>query len=239
MRLLPCRIWKEGLETTSIPCLALTGSYSQLLGCMNTPLRLVVLLTFSSTFIHMWKEQWHCHCRLSHARGPCTKKIWGTKQHKTAGKMATSLLNLNLLGALMLEIKTLLPFCSGKYLVIILGMFSAPIIFFKKNSLQVIQPLKSVYLFQSCITCIFGSCVVPSQSLLVPLLRWGSASEPCKMLSACTRQLQKPVQLQVPRKSPERSLIPQGSSIQRLSSPTAVFQLLCVTQVLQEGISWS
>lgn len=131
VRLLSCRIWKEGLETMSIPCLALTGRHSQLLGCMKAPLRLLILLTFSSTFIHMWKEQWHCHCRLSHARGSCTKRFWGTKQHKTAGKMATSLLSLNLLGALMLEIKTLLPFCSGKHLVIIFwGVFCPNNFFF-------------------------------------------------------------------------------------------------------------
>lgn len=30
----------------------------------------------------------------SHARGPHTRKLWGTKQCKTAGKMTTSLLNL-------------------------------------------------------------------------------------------------------------------------------------------------
>lgn len=37
----------------------------------------------------------------SHARGPHTRKLWGTKQHEIAGKMATSFLNLNLLEALM------------------------------------------------------------------------------------------------------------------------------------------
>lgn len=175
----------------------------------------------------MWKEQWHCHCRLSHARGPHTKKLWGTKQHKTAGKMATSVLSLNLPGVRLLEIKTLFPFCSGKYLMwgIFLGCFLPRLNFFL-ISLQVIQSLTSIHPFQSCITDIFNSwgkpCTVPPRSLLVPLLRWGSASEACEMLPACTSQVHEPVQLQASRKNPERSPIPQGSSIQRLSSPTAV-----------------
>lgn len=78
----------------------------------------------------------------------------------------------------------------------------------------------------------------PSSKSPHAILCWGRASEPCGMLSACTSQLQEPVQLQVPRKNPERSPILQGSGSQRLSSPTAVSQLPSVIHASQEGFSW-
>lgn len=112
----------------------------------------------------MWKEQWHFHCRLSHARRPHTRKLWGTKQCKTAGKMTTSLLNLP--GTLMLEVKILLLFSSGKYLVILWGVFFATIYIYFLISLQVIHSLKSIHPFQSCITGIFAVEENPVLSLL-------------------------------------------------------------------------
>lgn len=54
VRLLSCNIWKEGLRTVSIYCLALTGRHSQLLGCMMVSLRLLILLTF---FFYTAKQQ--------------------------------------------------------------------------------------------------------------------------------------------------------------------------------------